>query len=473
MPPTSRSTPNWVLALAAMASLMVALDALVVVTALDAIRLDLGASLASLEWTVNAYTLSFAVLLMSGAALGDRYGRRRAFITGLGLFVAASSACALAPSVGTLIAARAVQGAGAALVTPVALALAGAAFGPERRAWAMGIFSAITGIAVLAGPVVGGAIVEGVAWQWIFWLNVPIGLVVMMLASRRIDESFGPAGRIDGRGVLLVTAGAFGLVWGLVRGNAAGWGSLEVVGALVLGAACIAGFVAWERVAAQPMLPLRLFRSRAFAAGNAASFFLTSALLGLVFLMVQFLQVVQGDSPLAAGLRMLPLTATLFFVAPVVGARLDRTGVRPMIAGGLALQALGLTTIALIAGPDVNYAAFLAPLLVAGVGTSMVLPAAQSCVVAAVAPPDVGKASGTYNSIRQLGSAFGVAIAVAVFSGAGGYGSPAAFADGFVAAMGVAAALSFCGALAALALPARAVPPNPVPAAAPAPIAET
>jgi EmrB/QacA subfamily drug resistance transporter len=449
---TSRT---WVLVLTSVASLMVALDALVVTTALSAIRVDLAASVEQLEWTVNAYTLSFAVLMMTAGALGDRFGRRRWFVAGVVVFSVASAACALAPGVGWLIAARAVQGAGAALVMPLALALLSAAFPPERRAAALGVFSGVTGLAVLGGPVVGGAITQGIAWEWIFWLNVPIGLVLAPLAARRLAESYGPAGRLDGPGLALVTGGVLGLVWALVRGNGAGWGSVEVVGSLVAGISLILAFVLWERRAAAPMLPLRLFRARAFSAGNAAIFFMTASLFGAVFFMAQFLQVAQGHSPLEAGLRLLPWTATLFVVAPLAGARIERVGERPFVAGGLLLQAVGMGWIALIASPDVAYASLVAPLVLAGAGASMVIPAAQSAVVGAVAREHIGRASATFSSLRQLGGAFGVAILVAVFAAAGGYGSPEAFADGFVPALAVSSGLSFAGALCALAVPGR------------------
>jgi EmrB/QacA subfamily drug resistance transporter len=452
MDATKRSS-TWVLALTAVASLMVALDALVVTTALSAIRLDLHASIEELEWTVNAYTLSFAVLLMSAAALGDRFGRRRWFVAGIGLFTAASAACALAPGVGWLIVARTVQGAGAALVMPLALALLSAAFAPERRAAALGLFSGVTGLAVLGGPVVGGAITQGIAWEWIFWLNVPIGLVLVPLALRRMGESFGPPARLDLPGVVLVTGGALGLVWGLVRGNAAGWASAEVLGALGAGLALVAGFVAWERRAPAPMLPLGLFRARAFAAGNTAVFFMFASLFGAVFFMAQFLQTAQGDGPLDAGVRLLPWTATLFVIAPLAGARVRRIGERPFIAGGLLLQAVGMTWIALIAEPGVAYGRLVAPLVLAGAGVSMAMPAAQSAVVGAVAREQIGRASATFNALRQLGGAFGVAILVAVFAAAGDYASPQAFADGFAPAIGVSAALSLAGAVAGAALP--------------------
>jgi EmrB/QacA subfamily drug resistance transporter len=453
---TPRHARTWVLALTSAASLMVALDALVVTTALSAIRVDLGASLEQLEWTINAYTLSLAVLLMTGAALGERFGRRRAFVGGIALFTAGSAACALAPGVGWLIAARVVQGAGAALVMPLALALLSAAYPPERRAAALGIFSGVTGLAVLGGPVVGGAITQGIAWQWIFWLNVPLGLLLAPLARTRLAESRGPAARIDLPGLVLVTGAAFGLVWGLVRGNAAGWGAAQVVGALAGGAALLAAFVAWERRAAEPMLPLRLFGARAFAAGNAAGLCLFGSIFGSVFFMAQFLQTAQGDGPFEAGVRLLPWTATLFVVAPVAGARIRRVGERPLVAGGLALQAMGMAWIALEADPGLAYGAFAIPLVVAGAGASMAIPAAQSAVVGAVAPADIGRASATFSALRQLGGALGVAMLVAVFAGAGGYGSPKAFSEGFGPAVGVAAALSLTGVVAGLALPRRA-----------------
>ena len=459
---------RWILALTSIASLMVALDALVVTTALSTIRIDLGASLEELEWTVNAYSLSFAVLLMTGSVLGDRFGRRRMFAAGIGLFTAASAACAVAPDVGTLIAARTVQGAGAALVMPLALALLTAGFPPEQRGKAMGLFSAVTGLAVLGGPVVGGAITEGLAWEWIFWLNVPIGLAVIPLVLTRLQESHGPRRPVDLPGVALVTGAAFGIVWGLVRGNSAGWGSVEVAGMLALGVLMAIGFVAWERRAPAPMLPLDVFRSRGFSAGNATNFFQFGSLFGAVFFMAQFLQVGLGYGPLGTGLRMLAWTATLTLVAPFAGVMADKLGERPFLVAGLALQGLGMAWIALIADPGMAYGELIAPLIVTGSGTSMAMPALQSAVLGAVAPHEVGQASGTFTTVRQLGSAFGLAVLVAVFAGAGSYASPDAFADGFVPAIAVSAGLAFAGVVTALLVPGRApafaAAPQPTPA---------
>ncbi|HUA49413.1 MAG TPA: DHA2 family efflux MFS transporter permease subunit [Solirubrobacteraceae bacterium] len=451
-----RRRSGWVLAVASIASLMVALDALVVTTALPTIRVHLGASIEQLEWTVNAYTLSFAVLLMTGAALGERFGRRRMFAVGLGLFSGASAACALAPNVGLLIAARAVQGVGAALVMPLGLTLLSAAYPPERRARALGIFSGITGLAVLGGPVIGGAITQGIAWQWIFWINVPIGLLTIPVVFRRVDESYGPRTAPDVGGLALITGAAVGIVWALVRGNSAGWGSVEVLTSLVVGASLAVAFVLWEWRTAEPMLPMGLFASRPFASGNAAIFFLCTSLYGAVFFMAQFLQTAQHQGPLDAGLRLLPWTGTLFIVAPLTGARISRIGERPFAVAGLLLQAAGMGWIALIAGPEVAYWRLVAPLAIAGCGVSMAMPAIQNAVMSSVAPASIGKASGTFNMLRQLGGVFGIATLVAVFSGAGSYGSAQLFSDGFTAALGVSAALSVVGALVSAGLPARA-----------------
>ena len=465
----TNSHTRWVLVLTGVGSLMAALDTLVVSTALSTIRLDLGASIEQLEWTVNAYNLSFAVLLMTGAALGDRFGRRNLYATGLVLFAVASAACALAPTVGWLIAARAVQGAGSALIVPLGLALLSAAFPPERRGTAIGIFSAIIGLAVASGPLVGGAVVQGLAWQWIFWINLPIGLLAAPLVLSRMRESYGADTALDIRGLALVTGGALGIVWALVRGNTVGWGSFEVIGSLVAGVLLVTAFVAWELRAAEPMLPMRFFRSRAFSAGNAAIFFTFAALFGAVFFFAQLLQTALGYGPLGAGLRLLPWTAMFMTVAPVAGTLADRYGERPFMVAGLALQAVGMAWLALIAAPGLAYSHMLAPLVVAGIGVSMAIPAAQNSVVGSVGMDAVGKAAGTNSMMRELGGVFGIAVAVAVFAAAGSYASAQAFTDGFAPATGVCAGLSLAGAFAGLALPGR----RPAPAVAPGQIPAT
>jgi EmrB/QacA subfamily drug resistance transporter len=452
---------RWVLALTSVASLMVGLDILVVTTTLTTIHLRLGASLGQLEWIINAYTLSFAVLLMTASALGDRFGRRRLFLAGLSLFTVMSAACALAPSIGWLIAARAVQGAGSAMIMPHAMALLSAAYPPQKRAKALGIFSGVTGLAILGGPMIGGVVVQSLSWPWIFWLNVPIGLVVIPLARTRIDESRGRPARLDAGGVVLVTAAALGLVWGLVRGNTAGWGSAEVLGPLVGGVAATAAFVAWERRTPEPMLPLRLFRSRAFTAGNAAGFAMYASIFGAAFFLAQYFQTVWHYGPLGAGLRLAPWTVTLSLVAPVAGALAGRVGDRALITVGLSLQAAGFAWIALVAREHLGYAAIVAPLVLAGCGVSMAMVAAQNCVIGAVPPADLGKASGTFNTLRQLGGTFGIAILAAVFTSTGSYASARAFGAGFVPAAEVAAGLSLAGAVAGAFVPSRRRAPSP------------
>ena len=452
--PRARSRA-WVLVLAAAASCMAALDTLVVTTALPTIRDHLNASVATLEWTVNAYNVSFAVLLMTAAALGDRLGRRRTFAAGIALFALASAGCALAPSAGLLIAARAVQGAGAAAVATLSFTLVSAAYPPEKRGGALGVFFALTGLAVASGPLIGGAITEGIAWQWVFWLNVPIGLLLAPLVLARIPESHGPDRTLDPPGLALVSGGVLGVVWALVRANDVGWGSAETVATALAAVALLVAFVAWELRTPQPMLPMRFFRSRAFSAGNAAIFCTVGALFCGVFFMAQYMQAGLGSGPLGAGLRLLPWTATLFFVAPLAGRLVDRVGERPLLVAGPLLQATGLAWVALAANDGAGYGATVLPLVVAGVGVSMTFPAAQNSVVSAVPPEAIGKAAGVNSTMRELGGVFGIAIGVAIFAAVGGYATPEAFRDGFAAAIGSAAGLSLLGAVFGAALPAR------------------
>src|SRR4051812_9312439 len=327
---------GWTFAITSIALFMVTLDNLVVSTAIPRIRLDLGAGIEGIEWTVNAYTLTFAVLLLTGAALGDRFGRRLMFSVGLAIFTAASAAAALAPSIDALVAARAVQGLGGAIVTPLTLTLLSAAVPPEKRGIALGAWGGIGGLAVALGPVVGGAVVNGLSWHWIFWLNVPIGLVLAPLALSRLRESHGPGNRLDLPGLALVSAGLFGIVWGLVRGNGQGWASAEILTALGGGAGLVLAFVVWELRAPAPMLPMRFFRTRAFAASQVASLLMFFGMFGSIFLLTQFFQTVQGYSPLASGLRVLPWTIMPLFIAPPAGALSDRIGGRPLMAIGLA-----------------------------------------------------------------------------------------------------------------------------------------
>jgi EmrB/QacA subfamily drug resistance transporter len=450
---TRGSTALWAFVITSIGLFMVTLDNLVVTMALPVIRDDLGASLEELEWTVNAYTLTFAVLLLTGAALGDRFGRRRMFWIGMGIFTIASAAAALAPSVEALVAARALQGVGGAIVTPLTLTLLSAAVPPEKRGLALGAWSGIAGLAVALGPVVGGAIVDGISWQWIFWLNVPIGLVVIPLAMRRLRESHGPHTSLDLPGLGLASAGLFGIVWGVVRGNGQGWASAEVLTALGLGAALVAAFVLWELRSPNPMLPMRFFRNRTFAAANAASLFMFFGMFGSIFLLSQFLQIVQGYSPLEAGLRTLPWTAMPMFIAPIAGALSDRIGGRPLMATGLAMQAVALGWLAAISEQGVAYSQLVAPFIVAGVGMSLFFAPVANVVLSSVRRTEEGQASGANNAIRELGGVFGVAVLAAVFASYGGYETPQTYVDGLTPAIWVGAVIVGLGALAALFIP--------------------
>ena len=451
---TDRSNTVWTFVITSIALFMVSLDNLVVSTAIPVIRVDLHASLESLSWTVNAYTLTFAVLLLTGAALGDRFGRRRMFAIGVGIFTAASVAAALAPSVEVLNLARAVQGLGGAIVMPLTLTILSAAVPPERRGLALGLWGAIGGLAIAFGPIVGGAVVEGFSWQTIFWLNVPVGVLLVPLALWRLTESHGPAGRLDLPGVGLVSAGMFGIVWGLVRGNEQGWTSPEILAALSLGAALVAAFVAWELRAPSPMLPMRFFRNRAFALANVSSLFMFFGMFGSIFLLTQFFQTVQGYSPLASGLRILPWTLAPMFVAPVAGVLSDRIDAKKILGTGLALQAIALGWIAFVSTPTTPYADLIAPFVIAGVGMALFFAPMANVVLSAVRREEEGQASGANNAIRELGGVFGVAVLASVFARYGGYESGQTFVDGMTPALWIGAVVVAVGAVAAFAIPA-------------------
>jgi EmrB/QacA subfamily drug resistance transporter len=456
----ARRTTLWTFIVTSIALVMVTLDNLVVTTALPVIKRELNASLEALEWTVNAYTLTFAVFLLTGAALGDRFGRRRMFLVGLAIFTGASVAAALAPNVEMLVMARGIQGLGGALVTPLTLTLLSAAVSADKRAVALGAWGGIGGLAVALGPLVGGAIVEGWAWQWIFWINVPIGLILLPIAWRRVEESYGPNERLDLVGVVLASLGLFGVVWGLVRGQGQGWTSPEIVSSLAIGVVLVAAFLAWERRAQAPMLPLRFFRNRTFALTNAASFAMYFGMFGAVFLLAQFFQVAQGDSPLTSGLKILPWTAMPVVVAPLAGALADRVIPGPrIVAVGLALQSIGLFWLASIATANVDYMDLVIPFVLSGMGMGLFFAPVANVIMSSVRPIEEGQASGTNNAIRELGGVFGVAVLASVFASRGGYDSPHIFSTGMQAATTVGATVVALGALLAFAVPTSPMAP--------------
>jgi EmrB/QacA subfamily drug resistance transporter len=445
----------WTLAIVSVALFMVTLDNLVVTNALVSIREDLGATLEELEWTVNAYTLSYAVFLLTGAALGDRLGRRSMFAVGLIVFTVASAAAALAAGTEALIASRALQGLGAAIVTPLSLTLLSEAFTANRRGLALGIWSGVAGLGVALGPVVGGAVVEGFSWQWIFWLNVPIGIALAPAALAMLRESHGPNKSLDIPGVALASAGLLGVVLGIVRAQSLGWTSTMVLTSIGAGLILLAAFVVWELRSPAPLLPMRFFQNRAFAATNGVSLAMFFGTFGSIFLLAQFFQAAQGYSPLEAGLRTLPWTAMPIFVAPVAGLLSDRIGSRPLMAAGLALQSAGLAWLAIVSEATVAYGTLVPAFVMAGTGMALTFAPAANAVLGAVRQEEAGQASGATNTIREIGGVLGVAVLATVFTDAGGFGSPDMFVDGLVPAVWVGAAVLAVGALIALLIPGR------------------
>lgn len=459
---SSPAFPLRVVVIVALAVFMTSLDNLVVGVALPSIQSDLGGSLESLEWTVNGYTLAFAVFLLTGAALGDRFGRKRMFLVGLTIFTLSSALAALSTSIDVLVAARALQGLGAAIVTPLTLTILADAVPQEKRGLAIGIWGGIGGLGVAVGPAVGGAVVEGLHWAWIFWLNVPVGLILLPVAYRHLRESHGDRSPIDRPGLLLATVGLFSVTFGIVRSQVLGWGSTTVVASLAVGVALLTGFVLWELRARAPMLPMKLFRSIPFAATNGLSFAMFFGMFGSIFLLSQFFQVAQQMGPLEAGLRTLPWTAMPVLVAPIAGILSDRIGARPLLVTGMALQSIALFWLSRVSTPTVPYGEMIAPFVLAGVGTALVFAPVAGAVLASVPAAMAGKASGTTNAIREAGGVFGVAILATIFSAHGGHGDPQAFTDGLVAALPVGAAMLAVGAVVGLLAPGRRPAPSAV-----------
>ncbi|MFJ7245917.1 MFS transporter [Kitasatospora sp. NPDC098652] len=452
-------TGVWTLVITALAGFMAALDNLVVTTALPSIREELGGGLSDLEWTVSAYTLSFAVLLMFGAALGDRFGRRRMFVIGLTLFTVGSAAAALSPGIGELIAARALQGVGAAVSMPLTLTLLTAAIPAAKRGMAFGIWAGVNGLAIATGPLVGGTLTENFSWQWIFWVNVPVGVVLVPLAALKLRESRGANPALDAVGTVLVSLGLFGVVLGLIRGNPDGWTSPLVLGALAGGVLLLVAFVRYEqRGAKHPMLPMRLFRNRTFTAVNASGLLMSLGMFGSIFLISQHLQTVGGYTPEEAGVRMLPWTGVGLIVAPLAGILADRLGGRPIVVLGLVLQGVGLALYAAINAGLGHYAygPVVPAVVMCGVGMSMYFAPTAAMVMDSVRPEEQGIASGANNALREVGGALGVAVLAAVFSEQGGDGSAGTFVHAMGPALYVGAAVVLAAGACALLLPGRA-----------------
>ena len=461
--PTTRTTPTghlrWVLGLTSTAYFMVVLDSLVVITALPQMQRDLHAGLASLQWTVNSYGIAFAAGIITAAALGDRFGRRRVFTLGLALFTVSSAACALSPGIGDLVIARAVQGLGAAVVMPLSLTILTTAYPPQRRGLIVGIYGGLAGLAVAAGPIVGGVVAEQLDWHWIFWLNVPIGLVAGVLGARLLPESHGAPERLDPVGVMLISGAVVGLVWALVRANDIGWTSPQIVATAGVGAILLVAFAAWEQRIPEPMVPMRLFRSRPFAIGNVTTFLMSGATFAAAFLVTQEFQFARGYTPISTGVRLLPFFATPMLVSPLAGALSDRIERRRIMITGLSLQAVGYAWVAACGSLDTSWIEQVLGLFVAGVGISMALPTVPTAVLNAVAETEMGKAAGINYMAQRFGAVFSIAIASAVFAAHGHLGTPASVTAGFRPALWACVVFAVLAAVASVAIttrPARA-----------------
>ena len=444
---------GWTFGITSFGWFLFALDRLVVVTALPQIGTDLGAGLSGMEWTVNAYSLAVVALLLTGAALGDRFGRRRMFVVGLAVFTAGSAGAAMAPTVAALAAARAIQGAGGAIFVPLAMTILSAASPPARRGTVLGLWGAIGGLGAAAGPLVGGGLTTLAGWPWIFWLNVPIGIVVMVLASVRLTESRGPRVRLDLPGVALGSAALLGLGWGLVRTSSVGVTNPEVLLALTGGVLALITLVRWEMHTVAPMMPMRFFRSRTFAAANAAALVKYAALFGALFLLAQLLQTGLGATPVQAGLQMLPMAVMPMLLAPVGGILADWLGPRPLLVIGVGMVTVGLAWLAAVVGPGVGYQVLIPGFLLAGAGSAVFFAPLAATVLGAVAPQEQGQASGVAASIRELGAVIGIAVLASVFAANGDFVAPTGFVAGIVPALWTAVALGATGVLFALLLP--------------------
>jgi EmrB/QacA subfamily drug resistance transporter len=456
MSPT-QSTPDrsrlWTLLIVSVGLFMCVLDNLVVTVALPSIHRDLGASMQTLEWTVNAYVLSYAVLLMTGAALGDRFGRRRMFVIGILLFTAASAGSALAPNMGVLIATRALQGVGGAIVTPLTLTLLASSFEEEKRGLAIGVWSGISGIAVALGPLVGGAVIQLSSWHWIFWINVPVGLVLAPTAARRLDESFGGNRGLDLPGLGLVSTGLFGVIFGLIRAQTLGWTALEVVVSLSAGVVLLIAFVVQELRTEEPMLPMAFFKKRAFSVTNVVSLSMYFGMFGSIFFMSQYLQNVLGNSALEAGVKMLVWTGSTMVVAPLAGYFSEKLGARFFMVAGLTLQAIALGWLASEVTIDQSYVSMVLPFICGGSGMALVFAPSANAILSSVRTDQAGQASGANNAIRELGGVLGISVLSTVFASHGSYASGQDYINGLIPTMWVGASVLAGGALIAAVLP--------------------
>jgi EmrB/QacA subfamily drug resistance transporter len=401
----------WTLAAMCFALFMIMLDNTVVNVALPSIQRSLKTTPANLEWTINAYFLSFAALILLGGKLGDRFGRKKIFLVGLAIFTLSSAACALSTSDAGLISARAVQGIGAALMNPLSLSIIVAAFPRHQVPTAIGIWAGISGLGLAIGPLLGGFLVEHVDWSAVFWINVPIGVLAAGATLWFVQESRDPKARgFDILGTLLVTGGLFSLVWALIRTNSHSWGSGQTVGFLAAAALLLAAFIWWEDRQSEPMIPLSFFRRRAFDVAVASIGLVGFAMFGIIYFLTLYMQNVRGYSAIESGVRTLPMTLMVILIAPLAGKLSARIGPRPLMAGGMLIMSLGLASLTRLT-IDASYWTVIFPSFVfVGAGVAMSMPTTTGVAMGSVDPARAGIASGVVNSSRQVGGALGVAV---------------------------------------------------------------
>jgi EmrB/QacA subfamily drug resistance transporter len=447
----SKDNRWWTFAVVSLALFMGMLDNLVVTTALPTIQRAIGASVSDLEWIVNAYTLCFAVLMIPAAALGERLGRRRVLLAGVAFFTVGSAIAALSTGAALLIFSRAVQGIGSAMIAPLTLTILVSVFPPNRRAAAIGLWSGVSGLGLAAGPLVGGAIVNGFTWSAVFWLNVPIGILLLFLGRLRIAEMRSGGRIVDPLSVLLISTSLFGIVFGLIRGNAQGWGSLPIILSLSLGITLLGLFALRQRARIAPMLDLRLFASRPFTTANIVGFLSSFAMFGSIFFITLFVQGAWGWKPLAAGLGTMPWTGTIMITAPLAGALAQRLGARRVVVAGMAAQAVALFWIGTAATAGSSYVSLLPAFILGGIGMGLSFAPLSATVMSGIHAQRHGEASGAYNTLRELGGVFGIAVLGAVFQSV--VHAPMQFVMGFHQTLHVASGVLLLGAIASLFLP--------------------
>ena len=403
---------------------------------------------------MNAYTLAFAGAILLASALGDRFGRRTVFAIGIAVFGIGSVLAALSTDPSQLIVARAVQGLGGAGIFPLSLALLSGGVAPERRPLAIGIWGGVSGLGVAVGPLVGGAIMEGWNWQAIFWLNVPIAILAIPFALWALRNDRGARVRLDLLGAVMIAPSVVLLVHAIVRGNDDGWGSFGVIAELVAGMALLTGFVAWQARTSAPLVPMRLFRDRSFTVTNIAGFGFSFGTFGAIFLLIQYMQVVQGASPWEAAVRTTPWTLAPMVIAPLAGLIAPRVGTRILMVVGLVMQATALIWLTAILDLDTPYAAMIAPFVIAGVGMGLVFAPSATALLATLGIVDHAKASGVNSTVREIGLALGTAVLTAIFLGAGGELIPDLYVEAARPAVFVGGIVLVISAIAALWLPA-------------------